>query len=496
MTKEETPMKRTSKRLLIGMMLLCAVLMLQTLNGVAQAATEGTTPKGFQYQISGQTATITGYKGKATAITIPSEVQGVTVTGIGEVAFAECSSLTSITLPSGVTSIGFGAFSNCSSLKTITIPNSVSNIGVGTFAGCSNLKTIAIPFSVTSIGAIMFGNCTSLTAITIPASVTNIGAGAFAGCSNLKTITIPASVTSIGPLAFDGASVTIYGYPDSRAHRYATENDIPFVSLGDTAPDPNAGVTPKGFAYSISGQAATITGYEGEAKAITIPDRVRDVAVTRIGPGAFTGSGLTAVTIPNGVTSIGAEAFALCTNLTSINIPSGVTHIADLAFGGCISLTSITLPATVTSIGPGAFTGSGLKTITIPASVTNIGAMAFGNCSSLKTITIPKSVISIGREAFVETPVTIHGYLNSAAHSYAQENNIPFEMLDASAQQPGDANGDGNVDSHDLVGIIDFIILGQESQNMENADANGDGKVDIDDLVWIIDNILNPPKPA
>jgi len=140
------------------------------------------------------------------SIIIPSTViySAVTynVTSIGDLAFYNCTGLTSVTIPSSVTSIGANAFSYCSGLTSITIPSSVTSIGSYAFEGCSGLTSVTIPISVTSIGNMVFYNCTKLTSITIPGSVTSIGDNAFAWCTSLVSITIPSSVTSIGSYAF------------------------------------------------------------------------------------------------------------------------------------------------------------------------------------------------------------------------------------------------------------------------------------------------------
>ena len=98
-------------------------------------------------------------------------------------------------------------------------------------------------------------------------------------------------------------------------------------------------------------------------------------------------SGLTSLTIPSGVTSIGIAAFQGCSGLTSLTIPSGVTSIGKYAFSGCRGLTSLTIPSGVTSIGKSAFLGcSGLTSLTIPSSVTSISDRAFYGCSGLTSI--------------------------------------------------------------------------------------------------------------
>ena len=124
--------------------------------------------------------------------------------------------------------------------------------------------------------------------------------------------------------------------------------------------------------------------------------------VTSIGRNAFDScSGLTSMTIPSSVTSIGGAAFGGCSGLTSLTIPSGVTEIGDEAFSGCSGLTSLSLPSSVTSIGDGAFEGcSGLTSLTIPSSVTSIGDYAFWGCSGLTSLAIPSGVTKIGIYAF------------------------------------------------------------------------------------------------
>ena len=134
-----------------------------------------------------------------TSIYIPNSV-----TSIGEYAFAECGSLTSIDIPSGLTSIGQGAFTSCGSLTSITIPNSITSIADETFDYCTSLSSVTIPNSVTSIGSFAFRNCTSLTSITIPSGVTSIGRTAFNGCSGLSSVTCFATTPpTLGTYVFD-----------------------------------------------------------------------------------------------------------------------------------------------------------------------------------------------------------------------------------------------------------------------------------------------------
>ncbi len=126
-----------------------------------------------------------------------------------------------------------------------------------------------------------------------------------------------------------------------------------------------------------------------------------DGDVTSIGFFAFHCSGLTSITIPDSVTSIGDSAFRDCDNLTSVNIPDSVTTIGNYAFAGCDSLTSVTIGDSVTSIGNYAFDNcTNLTSVTIGDSVTTIGDRAFYYCSSLTSVNIPDSVTTIGSGAF------------------------------------------------------------------------------------------------
>ena len=377
----------------------------------------------FAYDILDDgTVEITDYSGSAENVDIPAEIDGKSVTSIGDNAFYNCSSIISITIPNSVTSIGDYAFDCCLHLKSITIPNSVTSIGECAFKYCTSLAGIEIPDSVTSIGEFAFDNCrnlisvtipnsvisigkstfedcTSLTSITIPESVTSIGESAFSGCKSLTSITIPESVTSIGESAFSGCkSLTSITIPDSvtsigDSAFYSCENLIEIIVNLD-----NKNYTSVNGILFNKDKTELICYPSGKfVGRYIIPN-----GVTSIGDCAFSGcSGLTSITIPNGVTSIGDSAFSGCSSLTSVTIPNGVNNIGSDAFYGCRNLKNITIPDSVMSIGDSAFSGcSSLTSVSIPNGVNNIGSDAFCNCSSLASITIPGSVTNIGESAF------------------------------------------------------------------------------------------------
>ncbi len=174
---------------------LLAALLLMALSAEVQAQ--------FNYTTNNGSITITKFNGLGGAVTIPDTISGLPVTSLGDGAFNECKSLTSVTIPDSVTSIGQGAFGWCTSLTNVTIPNSVTSIGDNAFWACTSLTTVTIPDSVTNIGYCAFNQCTSLTSVSLGNSVTSIREWAFNGCTSLTTVTIPDSVTNIGYCAFN-----------------------------------------------------------------------------------------------------------------------------------------------------------------------------------------------------------------------------------------------------------------------------------------------------
>jgi hypothetical protein len=376
-----------------------------------------------------------------TSITIPSSV-----TSIRDFAFFGCIALTSVTIPSSVTSIGNSVFGMCASLRSITIPSGVTSIGDFVFNDCGSLTNInvdaqnrefssvdgvlfnknrtelitypagkqgnyTIPSSVTTIKVAAFYSCKNLTGVTIPSSVTAIRTSAFEECVRLTSITIPSSVTLIGPNAFEESGLTSIIIPSSVTRIYDEAfkgcASLRTVTISRrTALGANVFPSTARITYSDEGGGSTndfemngtvLVRYRGSAANVTIP-----AGVTSIGAGAFrNNSNLTNITIPSSVDSIGGGAFEGCTSLTSVAIPSSVTSIGRGAFEGCTSLTSVTIPSSVTSIGEMTFNGcSNLTSITISSGVVFIDNRAFNGCSSLTSITIPSSVINIGNGAF------------------------------------------------------------------------------------------------
>lgn len=289
------------------------------------------------------------------------------VTSIGDSAFRNCTSLTSVSIPDSVTSIGNSTFSDCTSLTSITIPDSIIHIYDSAFSRCTSLTSIILPNSLTSISYHAFYNCTSLTSIIIPDSVTSIDDEAFYNCTSLSSITIPDSVIYIHDNAF--LNTAYYDNPSN------WENDVLYIGNHLI----KAKETLSG-AYEIKDGIVNIIRrafyYCTSLTSIIIPD-----SVTHIDVAAFSScTSLTYINIPDSVTSIGSYAFQSCSSLTSINIPNSVTHIYDNAFSDCTSLTSIAIPDSVTSIDYHAFSNcKNLTSITYTGTISQWNIITFGN---------------------------------------------------------------------------------------------------------------------
>ncbi len=241
----------------------------------------------------------------------------------------------------------------------------VTTIGTNAFDSCSSLSSVMIPDSITSIGNRAFYSCTGLTNVAIPNSVTNIGRYAFDYCSSLTSIFLGANVTTLGYLPF------------SWCYRLS-----------------NITVDPANAHYS------SVDGVLFNKSRTTLVQHPEGK------PGSH-------YTIPNGVTSIGEEAFFLCTNLTGVTIPDSVTNIGLQAFTLCGGLTSVTIPDRVTDIGNYAFVFcDGLASVTIGNGLTSLGYWTFSYCPSLTEVHFRGNApTSVSPDAFYGTYNAIVYYL-------------------------------------------------------------------------------------
>ena len=208
-----------------------------------------------------------------------------------------------------VTYQGDGAYSNPYTQSSIVIPETVDfngntytvvEIGDETFVW-SPLSSITIPATVKTIGNYVFKECTHLTTIDL-STIENFGNNILSGCTALTSIKLPSTMQSIPEGLLEGcSSLTSFTFPSG---------------------------------------------------------------VTSIGWNAFNGTGLTSITLPDELNSIGGFAFANCTALPSIAFPEKLQRIDNSAFYGCSALTSV------------------------ETSASYIGDNAFNNCTNLTNVTL------------------------------------------------------------------------------------------------------------
>ncbi len=368
-----------------------------------------------------------------------------TVAAIGDGAFSGCSSLKNVTIGKGVTSIEESAFRDCGKLTKINFNASRVNdfeeenyvfsgagvngsgitvifgknvtkvpdhlfytenspkvtkvefeeesvcksIGNYAFYGCATLSDIVIPDSVTDIGEYAFYGCSALSNVVIPDSVTDIGEYAFYGCSGLDSITMGAGVTTIGDRAFAGCvKVTKFNFNAVELSDFADRHNV-FSNMGKSgegftlAVGKNVKKIPANMFYNL------YNGDEGlDSPKIAVVEFEEGSVCTSIGASAFrNGHSLTALTIPESVTTIGEYAFYYCDGLTSLSLGVGVTAIGYRAFESCTSLKELIIPDQVITIDSSAFSNcQGLIKLSIGKGVTTIKSGAFSRCFNLSEI--------------------------------------------------------------------------------------------------------------
>ena len=186
-----------------------------------------------------------------------------------------------------------GVFQECNKLVSITIPDNITSLGTAAFYGCFSLESVTLPSGITSIGAFSFYECKSLTSIDIPANVTSIEGYAFMGCYQLKEITIPIKTTTLGEAAF---------------YQCSSLSSVVFLGNHITA-------IPNSCFYRCQSLAS-----------ITIPD-----GVVSIGDNAFEGVAMWKMVVPSSVTSIGNHNFTGIKNVLLLS--KSYVSIENRTFG-------------------------------------------------------------------------------------------------------------------------------------------------------------------
>ena len=405
-------------------------------------------------------------------VTIPAKVtigsKEYDVTAMADQAFYRCEDLTSVVLPTGIQSIGSQVFSFCHNLATINFPEGLESIGDDAFWECTSLTSVTLPSTIKSIQGYAFEECHQLASINLPNGLEFLGDYVFAGDSVLGVVKndsvlawIPFNLTSYevpeGIKAVAGAAC----YHHDKLQEITLPSTLKeignsaFYQTGLTSvviPNGVTAIHSGTFSYCYELTSVTI----GNGVEIIYDDAFGDCTkltnitwgttgnLKEIYGGAFCNTGLTSVTVPEGVTRLkdyyGRGAFTGCKNLKTVSLPASLTvEIAPNTLKNC-PIESITIasgntvydsrnncnaiirtesnelefgfattviPASVKAIGYGAFQNcSGLTSIVIPEGVTYVDSYAFLNCTSLSSITIPSTVRRAGYQIFDGTALT------------------------------------------------------------------------------------------
>ena len=420
----------------------------------------------LKYTVSSGEVTVTGFDPDFTppadyALVIPDEIADMPVVAVGNAAFLDVTTFTSLTIGKNVrtlgtdafrratsmtsvsfavdgalTTIGESAFRGCAGLTEFVMPNTVTSVGTYSFQANANLASITLSDHLVTIGVQAFCNIPLLTSIEIPSSVKTISNGAFRDCIGLTAITVPNGPTTFGTNIFSNCpaiETATFDCANIPANVISYNTGLQTVVIG---PD----VKTIGTAAFRGCTALTTVTFEagctlttiGEQVfmdctglgSITIPRTVTFIgrisfqsctsltaltfedgsALATIDEGAFnTCTALTSVTIPAGVTAMGNNTFGACSALASVVFADGnaITAIPTNCFNHCSSLSSITLPSTVNSIGNAAFAYCNVfSSFTVPSGVTVINNNAFDNCTGLTSISLPSGITSIGYQSF------------------------------------------------------------------------------------------------
>ncbi len=344
-------------------------------------------------------------------------------------AFANCTSLESIHLPDSITTLYDSVFSGCSKLTRVNYPlnwatkahyNNNSYYSESPFYNCAKLTGIVVPEGVTSIPANAFRKMTSLKSISLPSTLTTIGNYAFYVCTGLNEIDL-STVTSIGESAF-------YGCTGLRSITVPSG-----CSLGSSAFSGCSGVTSVVLGSRTGIPYSAFSGCTGLVS-VSLPDGLETIYSN-----AFANcTSLESIHLPDSITTLYDSVFSGCSKLTRVNYPlnwatkahyNNNSYYSESPFYNCAKLTGIVVPEGVTSIPANAFRKmTSLKSISLPSTLTAIGNYAFYGCTGLTAINIESNVGSIGSDAFYNhnSSLIIYGEAGSYAETYASNNSITF----------------------------------------------------------------------
>lgn len=353
------------------------------------------------------------YNEELRSLTLPNGLKK-----IGESAFWNASKLQTVELPESLTEIGETAFRQ-SGLTSITIPGDVKRIGTGAFAACENLEKVSVAPGVETIGSEAFTGCTKLTEATLTSSVTTIEGGAFCGCKALQTISGGALIQFIGENAFMNC--------ENLEELNISPNLTEIQGHAFDGCKTLKRVSPSAEQKGVSLPHVKYIGERAFNVCKAIPSFSLGDSLETVGDYAFASTSVTSMYFPDTVKQIGINPMWMNYAILSVHLSKSLTEIPQGMFAQATRIQTLTIPQGVRSIGTQAFHGNvALAALKLPDGLERIGANAFGNAMLL--LEIPASVTEIADDAFSEAVVEFYTPSGSAAHQYALAHQIPVHL--------------------------------------------------------------------
>ncbi len=483
----------------------------------AEEYTEGTFgPLGYRKYPSG--ITITSCDKTVEEVEIPSEIDGVKVTVIGESSFDSCA-VSSLVIPDTVTELEFRAFMSCSNLKSVEVPASVKTIGVEAFAYSENLETVRLNEGLTAIYSAAFA-LTGVREINFPSTVTTISTEVMQGTPWLTEQQEKDPLVIVNGIVIDGKTckgdvVIPENIRSVSKHAFSLNMELTSVKL----PDDMAYIGDCAFMYCMN------------LKKVELPDRLK-VLESAVFMGC---NSLESVKLPKDNAEIRADAFNGCTSLAKVEFPSQQVDVYENAFKSTPWLDSlraedplvivnntlidgkkcegdVVIPEGVSVIAPQAFAeNEKITSVSVPSTVKTLRESTFANCTALTSAEL-KGVEYIAPEAFsgcamlekLKLPGCLHkiddSVFLSCTHSSeitfsgtrqhwltivkGEYNTFFFSRAKYTFSKSGDVNDDGEVTVEDAVALQKWL-LGADDAELVNpfvADVCSDGVTDTFDL--------------
>ncbi len=363
------------------------------------------------------------YFGNEKEVTIPSTLDSMAINGISQGAFKNSESITKIHIPASILTIADGAFEACAALTEFSVD-----------AANSKFEAIGGVLYETKDAAgrhalIKYPDNKAGDTYSVNDGVNLISGYAFYGVHNLVTLTLPPSLFKVGSYGVYGGAIkniflqsnlNNYSFDEGGQRFLHNEASVvgtyyagPYVKVGnDTQFKP---------LYNIDRSSNTITQYNGSAETVQIPISIYGVTITTVGSRAFDDNYfIKNIVIPEGIVTIGENAFS-GTGITTVSIPASVAAISGYAFVRCIDLTAFTVASgnlhfesqsgVLFEIADAANGGkrklisypidkSDLTTYSVPNGVVTLGDFAFNKNKHLTSVTLPDTVKEVGFACF------------------------------------------------------------------------------------------------